>query len=91
MDLEPGVAGNQFNKIKIQMKSYIKSLASIIFLAVVLSSCAESETNTKEEIEITTMDSTSKVLEENTDKLEEQTKKVEESLEKLDKEFDTTN
>ena len=47
--------------------------------------------HSKEEIEITTMDSTSKVLEENTDKLEEQTKKVEESLEKLDKEFDTTN
>lgn len=73
------------------MKPYIKRLAPIIFAALVMTSCAESETNTNEEIEITTMDSTSKVLEENTDKLEEQTKKVEESLEKLDKEFDTTN
>ena len=73
------------------MKPYIKKLAPIIFAALVITSCAESETNSKEEIEITTMDSTSKVLEENTDKLEEQTKKVEESLEKLDKEFDTTD
>ncbi|MBA2498208.1 MAG: hypothetical protein H0V30_00615 [Chitinophagaceae bacterium] len=73
------------------MNPYFKRIAPILFAAIVMTSCTDSETNTKEEIEITTMDSTSKVLEENTDKLDEQTKKVEESLEKLDKEFDSTN
>ena len=73
------------------MKTFFKKLTPVLFATIVFTSCTDTETNTKEEIEITTMDSTSKVLEENTDKLEEQTKKVEESLEKLDKEFDSTN
>ena len=51
--------------------------------------CSEKKTaSTQEEIEIKTMDSTSKVIKENNEKLEDQTKKVEESLEKIDKEFD---
>jgi proteasome assembly chaperone (PAC2) family protein len=65
----------------------------IVFIGAIclLGAAACSETSTKstqEEIEIKTMDSTSKAIKENNEKLEDQTKKVEESLEKLDKEFE---
>lgn len=66
-------------------KSNLLILAITACLAV--SSCTEQKKSTQEEIEIKTMDSTSKSIKENTDKLEDQTKKVEASLEKLDKEF----
>ena len=52
--------------------------------------CSESKTSKTEEIEINTMDSTSKAMKENQEKLDEQTKKVEASLEKLENEFDST-
>ncbi|HMJ48035.1 MAG TPA: hypothetical protein VK498_11945 [Ferruginibacter sp.] len=68
----------------------MKRIIPLVFAAFIFaSSCTESKTNTREETEIKTMDSTSKVLKENREKLEEQTKKVEASLEKIDKEFET--
>ncbi len=75
------------------MAKIIKRIAPALFAAfLIFSSCTESKsTNTQEQTEIKTMDSTSKVLKENTDKLEEQTKKVEASLEKLDAEFENNN
>jgi septal ring factor EnvC (AmiA/AmiB activator) len=74
------------------MKHYTRLLAPIVLAAVfAITSCAEKKTNTQEEIEIRSMDSTSKVIKENTEKLEDQTKKVEASLEKLDKEFENDN
>ncbi len=74
------------------MLHYIKKIGVLAFTSVViLTSCAESTTNSEEKIEINTMDSTSKAVKENTDKLEEQTKKVEESIEKTDSEFKTNN
>ncbi len=66
-------------------KSDLLILAILACLA--FSSCTEQKKSTQEEIEIKTMDSTSKSIKENTDKLEDQTKKVEASLEELDKEF----
>ena len=66
-----------------------KVIVPILVATILLSSCTESKTSSKEETEIHTMDSTTKVIEENTEKLEDQTKKVEESLEKLDKEFES--
>lgn len=60
-------------------------------LILTLASSCNSDGNPEEKTQITSMDSTSKVLQENKEKLEEQTKKVEESVEKLDKEFDSTN
>lgn len=73
------------------MKFCIKMITALALVTVMLvSACSESKTKTEETTEISTMDSTSKVVKENIDKLEDQTKKVEESLEKLDKEFDTT-
>ena len=73
------------------MKFCIKMITPLALVTVMLvSACSESKTKTEETTEISTMDSTSKMVEENIDKLEDQTKKVEESLEKLDKEFDTT-
>ena len=62
---------------------------SLLFIS--FASCNESEVSSKEEVEIRTMDSSSKSVEDAKNNLEEQTKKVEESLEKLDKEFDSTN
>jgi len=62
----------------------------LVFTVIIMSSCSESKTNTEEQTEISTMDSTTQAVKENTEKLDEQTKKVEESLEKLDKEFDST-
>ncbi len=74
------------------MKHYIRLLAPVVLAAVfTTTSCVEKKTNTKEEMEIKSMDSTSKVIKENTEKLEDQTKKVEASLEKLDKEFENDN
>lgn len=74
------------------MKHYIKRLSLLAFTATVLSSsCTETKVNTQEQIEIKTMDSTSKSLKETSEKLEDQTKKVEASLEKLDTEFKDSN
>ena len=74
------------------MIHYIKRMAPLAFAAfIIASSCTETKTNTQEQTEINTMDSTSALLKENTDKLEVQTKKVEESLEKLDTEFEPNN
>ena len=74
------------------MIHYMKRMALPAFAAIlVLSSCTETKTTTVEQTEITTMDSTTKVIKENNEKLEEQTKKVEESLEKLDTEFENKN
>ena len=71
------------------MNYCIKILTPLTFAAAVLfTSCSDSKTSSKETQEISTMDSTEKVVKENIDKLEEQTKKVENSLEKLDKEFE---
>ena len=74
------------------MIRYIKWMTAPAFaVLIMIFSCTETKTGTEEESEIKTMDSTSRVLKENTDKLEDQTKKVEASLEKLDAEFETTN
>jgi len=72
------------------MMHYLKGVASLLFGIILLSSCSETKTN-EEKIQISTMDSTSKVLKEQSDKLEDQTKKVEASLEKMDKEFESNN
>lgn len=74
--------------------NHFKKWTALAVFAIALSftACNDADADPKEEIEITTMDSTSKVVKDNTEKLEDQTKKVEESLEKLDKEFpDTSN
>ncbi len=74
------------------MIHYIKRMAPLVFVAVIMaSSCSETKTKSKEETEINTMDSTSKELKVNTEKLEDQTRKVEESIEKLDAEFEENN
>jgi len=74
------------------MIHYIKPMAPLAFaILIIASSCTETKTNTQEQTKINTMDSTSGLVKENTDKLEEQTKKVEESLEKLETEFETNN
>ncbi len=74
------------------MIHYIKRMVPLAFAAVIIaSSCTETKTNTQEQAEINRIDSTSRILKENTDKLEAQTKKVEESLEKLDDEFKANN
>ncbi len=83
------IAGINFNNNL--MNHYIRKTAPLVFAAIIMTaSCSESKTNSEEQTEISTIDSTSKAVKENTDKLDEQTKKVEESLEKLDKEFDST-
>ena len=71
------------------MMHYLKGLASLVFAIFLFSSCSDTKTTSQETVQITTMDSTSKQVEEQTEKLKEQTKKVEESLEKLDKEFES--
>ncbi len=74
------------------MIHYIKRMVPLAFAAVIIaSSCTETKTNTQEQAEINRIDSTSRILKENTDKLEAQTKKVEESLVKLDDEFKANN
>ena len=76
------------------MIHYRKIMAAILITAMVsFSSCGEnkSTTTTEEQKEITTMDSTSKVVSQHKAELEAQTKKVEESLEKLDSEFDNNS
>jgi len=69
-----------------------KLLAPLALTALFFaSSCTQQKTTTTEQVEIESMDSTSKALKETTEKLEDQTKKVEASLEKLDNEFETNN
>jgi hypothetical protein len=69
---------------------YSRLAFTMIAASFLIASCNE-KTTTREEVEITTMDSTSRVLEMNTEKLEDQTKKVEASLEKLESEFEMNN
>jgi hypothetical protein len=73
--------------------NHFKKWTALAALAIVfsLASCSDSKSDPKEEAEIKSMDSTSKVVKENKEKLDDQTKKVEESLEKLDDQFDSTN
>ena len=66
----------------------MKKLIPLAIAAFIIVSCSDSKTTTEEKTETNTMDSTSKVVEDNTKKLDEQTKKVEDALEKLDKEFE---
>ena len=73
------------------MIHYLKGLASLVFAIFLFSSCSDTKTTPQEKEKITAMDSTSKVLKEQTDKLEEQTKKVEASLEKMEQEFESNN
>jgi len=73
------------------MNHFIKQLALPFFTAMLFATaCTEQKTNTQEQTEIKTMDSTSKAVNDASDKLEDQTKKVEASLEKLDSEFKDT-
>ena len=69
----------------------MKKLIPLALAAFIVLSCSDSKTTTEEKTEINTLDSTSKVVEDNTKKLEDQTKKVEDALEKLDKEFEKDN
>ena len=69
----------------------VKKLTPLFFISLFIMACSENTTNTEEKTEIRSMDSTSKVLKENTTRLEDQTKKVEASLEKLDAEFENDN
>jgi ABC-type molybdate transport system substrate-binding protein len=69
---------------------YLKKATSPLLAIILLCSCSETKT-TEETIQISTMDSTSKVLKEQNDKLEEQTKKVETSVEKMEQEFQSNN
>lgn len=73
------------------MKHYLKGMASLVFAILFFSSCSDTKTTSEETVQITTMDSTSKVLKEQADKLDEQTRKVENSLEKMEKEFESNN
>ena len=73
------------------MNGYLKRFSVLGIVALMAATgCNESKTSKTEEVEINTMDSTSKAIKENQEKLEEQTKKVEASIEKLDNEFDST-
>ena len=73
------------------MIGYLKKFSVLGIVAIMAATgCKESQTSKTEEVEINTMDSTSKAIKENQEKLEEQTKKVEASIEKLDNEFDST-
>ena len=73
------------------MNGKLKAWSFTAIAAMLISAgCSETKTSQKEEIEIKTMDSTSKAINENREKLEEHTKKLEQSLEKLDTEFDST-
>lgn len=68
-----------------------KKLTPLFFMFLLITSCGETTDTTEEKVEIKSMDSTSKVLKENTSRLEDQTNKVEASLEKLDAEFKNDN
>jgi hypothetical protein len=72
------------------MMHYPKGMASLFFAVILLSSCSDTKI-TEETIQISKMDSTSKILKEQHDKLEEQTKKVEASLDKMEHEFESNN
>lgn len=70
------------------MNHFSKQLIPLLFTALLFATaCTEQKASTQEQIEIKTMDSTSRSIKETSDKLEDQTKKVEASLEKLDSEF----
>ena len=71
------------------MNCFKKWMAVAVF-AIAVTSCKD-QADPREEVEIKTMDSTSKVVKENKDKLDDQTKKVEGLLENLDNQFDSTN
>ena len=70
------------------MMHYPKKAALPLLAIFLLCSCTDTKTP-EETIQISTMDSTSKVLKQQTDKLDEQTKLLEASLEKMEKEFET--
>ena len=73
------------------MNRLLKKLIPLcLVFAAAFTGCSENTSSKTEEVEITTMDSTSKAIKENREKLEEQTQKVEASIEKLDNEFDST-
>lgn len=67
-----------------------KMIPLFLLFAIAATGCSENSSSKTEEVEITTMDSTSKAIKENREKLEEQTQKVEASIEKLENEFDST-
>jgi hypothetical protein len=73
------------------MLYFFKKLTPLVFISLFILACSENTTTTDEKVEIRSMDSTSKVLKDNTGRLEDQTKKVEASLEKLDDEFENDN
>jgi hypothetical protein len=73
------------------MFNFLKKLTPFVFVSMFVLACSENTTTTDEKVEIRSMDSTSKVLKDNTGRLEDQTKKVEASLEKLDNEFENDN
>jgi hypothetical protein len=73
------------------MLYFFKRLLPLVFISLFFMACSENTTSTEEKVEIRSMDSTSKVLKDNTGKMEDQTKKVEASLEKLDAEFENDN
>jgi hypothetical protein len=72
---------------------FLKVILIIPFaiILIIASSCNDNKTSPQEEVKITSMDSTTRVLKQNREKLEEQTKNVETSLENLEKEFDSTD
>ncbi len=70
-------------------KHFIGLLAFVCTLSI--AACSEQKTTTEEQVEITTMDSTTTKAKEISDKLEAQTREVEASIEKLDNEFSTGN
>jgi hypothetical protein len=68
-----------------------KKLTPFLFISILFMACSENTNTTEEKVEIRNMDSTSKILIDNTSRLEDQTNKVEASLEKLDNEFENDN
>ncbi len=70
------------------IKKIILPLCMVMMIGFI--SCGETNASAEEQTEIQAMDSTTRNVEDATDKLDDQTKKVEESLEKLDKEFEDT-
>lgn len=74
------------------MIHFIKKIAPLTFtVLIIFSSCSELKTDTKEQVQISKMDSTKTAAKESADKMAEQTSKVEASLEKLDAEFKSNN
>ena len=69
------------------MKQNKQVLLASVGCCLCISACSEQKKTSQEEVEVRTMDSTSRSIKESADKLDEQTKKVEASLEQLDNEF----